>query len=107
MSQIAVMGHPITAHYDKRQFHELYKLRYKGKDRVIWRIRHGDIRLPFYYGQGKLIFLASVLAKRKDKLSQAEELALEKEVKRYISAENEGQLQLEALSPGSSAAPRR
>ncbi|PFG11778.1 hypothetical protein ATI45_4346 [Marinobacter sp. LV10MA510-1] len=105
--QIAAMGQPITAHYDKKQCHELHKFKYQGKERVIWRIRHGDIRLPFYYGQGKLIFLASVLAKRKDKLSQAEELALEKEVKRYISAENEGQLQLEALSPGSSAAPRR
>ena len=39
--QIAAMGQPITAHYDKKQCHELHKFKYQGKDRVIRRIHHG------------------------------------------------------------------
>lgn len=105
--QVAAMGQPLTVHYDKKQCHELHSFTYKGKARVIWRIRHGDIRLPFYYGQGKLIFLAGAVSKRKDKLSQAEESALEKEVKRYIDAEKKGELQLEPDRSGTSTPPRR
>lgn len=97
--QIAALGQPLTVHYDKKQCHELHEFRYHGKERVIWRIRHGDIRLPFYYGQGKLIFLAGVLPKRKDKLSRSEKSALETEVKRYIDAEKLGRLQLEPDGP--------
>ncbi|MCL5041553.1 MAG: hypothetical protein M1440_03625 [Gammaproteobacteria bacterium] len=96
--QVAAMGQALTVHYDKKKCHEIHAFTYAGKLRTIWRIRHGDIRLPFYYGQKKLIFLAAVLTKRKDKLSQAEVSALEKEVKRYIDAEMYGELLLEPPS---------
>lgn len=105
--QVAALGQPLTAHYDAKHCHELHEFKYKGKTRVIWRIRHGDIRLPFYYGHGKLIFLAGALSKRKDKLSKTEELTLEKEVKRYIDAEKKGELLLEPERSGSSSPPRR
>lgn len=94
--QIAAMGAPLTVHYDKKQCHELHTFSYKDREQVIWRIRHGDIRLPFYYGQGRLIFLAGVLPKRKGKLSRAEASALEREVKRFIDAEGEGMLRFES-----------
>lgn len=90
--QVAALAQPLTVHYDKKACHELHRFVYEGKERVIWRIRHGDIRLPFYYGQGKLIFLAGALPKRKDRLTTAETAALEKEVKRYIDAEAAGEL---------------
>lgn len=90
--QVAALGQPFTVHYDSKQCHELHEFTYKGKVRVVWRIRQGDIRLPFYYGQGKLIFLAGALSKRKDKLSKNEKSSLEQEVKRYIDAETNGEL---------------
>ncbi len=105
--QIAALGQPLTVHYDKKRCHELHTFKYAGKERVIWRIRHGDIRLPFYYGQGKLIFLAGALSKRKDRLSNAETLALEKEVKRYIDAEQAGRLEYETDAANACNSPRR
>lgn len=93
--QVAEMGQPLTVHYDEKACHELHSFQYKGKERTVWRIRHGVIRLPFYYGQGKLIFLAGALSKRKNKLSNAELGVIEQEVKKYIDAEDVGELHFE------------
>ncbi len=84
---IGALGQPLQAHYDEKQCHALHNFHYLGKERVIWRIRKDSIRLPFYYGNGKLIFLTGVLVKRKDKLSPGEQSALEEQIKRYIDAE--------------------
>jgi hypothetical protein len=93
--QVAALGQPLTVHYDAKQCHECHEFTYRGKNQVVWRIRHGNVRLAFYYGHDKLIFLAGALSKRKDKMSNAEKMALEKEVKRYIDAEKSGSLRLQ------------
>lgn len=53
---------------------------YKDVKRVVWRLRKGDVRLVFYYGEGKIVFLADALAKRQDKLTVGEKIQLEIEV---------------------------
>lgn len=90
--QIAAKGMPLEHFYDKKQSHELYSFEYKGKRRVVWRLRKGDVRVAFYYAEDKVIFLADAFAKRRDKLTLAEEARIREEVCMYIDAENEGLL---------------
>jgi len=92
--QVAALGEPLEVHYDKKQCHPLHRFHHAGKDRVVWRIRKNSIRLPFYYGEGRLIFLTGVLVKRKDKLTSAERASLEKQVKKYIDEEQANNLRL-------------
>lgn len=84
----AATGQPIESFYNKKQCHPLHEFVYKGRRHVIWRIRKGCVRIAFYYAQGKVIFLADALVKRRDKLSNGEKRQLEKEVKIYIDAED-------------------
>lgn len=81
---VAASGQPFAEHYDNKQCHETHRFHYEGKARVIWRVRKGDIRIPFYYHEGRAILLTNVFTKRKDKLSNAEKNMIEKEVKSYI-----------------------
>ncbi|MBE7373033.1 hypothetical protein [Pseudomonas lopnurensis] len=90
--QVAASGHPLTSFYDKKQCHEAHRFNYQGKERTIWRIWQGDIRLAFYYGEGKIIFLTQAFAKREDKLSKQQKTALETEAKCFIDAEAAGTL---------------
>lgn len=85
--QVAASGKPLQVFYDEKQCHEIHQFQYDGKERVLWRIRRGDIRIVFYYGHGRLIFLADALVKRRDKLTKAEKSALEAQVIAFIDAE--------------------
>lgn len=84
--KVAKLGQPLESFYDKKQSHELHIFEYKGKKHVIWRIRNGDIRLTFYYGHERIIFLPGLIQKRTDKLTPAEKLGLESEVVAYLEA---------------------
>lgn len=86
--KVAGTGQPIENFYDKKQSHSLHEFVYKGRNRVIWRIRKNNVRIAFYYAEGKIIFLADVFAKRKNKLTKGEKKQLEDEVKAYIDAED-------------------
>jgi len=90
--KVVATGQPIENFYDKKQSHPLHEFPYKGQTRVVWRLRKADIRIAFYYAQGKVIFLADALAKREDKLTEREKNQLEREVKIYIDAEESQQL---------------
>jgi len=89
---VAGTGQPIENFYDKKQSHPLHEFVYKGRTRVIWRIRKNDVRIAFYYAEGKIIFLVDAFAKRKGKLTKGEKKQLEDEVKAYIDAEEDQQL---------------
>lgn len=89
---VAATGQPIENFYDSKQSHLLHEFVYKQRNRVVWRIRKGDVRIAFYYAEDKIIFLADVFAKRKDKLTKGEKKQLEDEVKAYIDAEDDQQL---------------
>lgn len=92
--QIAASGKPLQVFYDEKQCHDIHRFQYGGQERVVWRIRRGDIRIAFYYGNGHLIFLADALVKRKDKLSQADKSALERQIIEFIDAEQASALTL-------------
>ena len=85
--QVAQTGQPLEDFYDKKQSHQLHDFLYNNVKRVIWRLRKGNVRLVFYYAEGKMIFLADALAKRQDKLTEGEKIKLENEIKTYIDAE--------------------
>lgn len=90
--QVAATGKPLNGFYDTKQSHPIHEFFYEGRNRVIWRIRSGDVRITFYYAEGKVIFLTDAFAKRSDKLTKGEQKQLEDEVKVYIDAEEKGQL---------------
>jgi len=90
--EVAATGLPMTRFYHEKQCHEIHSFQYDGKTRRIWRIRQGSIRLPFYYGAGRLLFLPTVLVKRRDKLTRGEELELETHIKEFIQAEDANSL---------------
>ena len=86
--EVAATGLPMTDFYEKKQCHEIHSFQYNGKTRKVWRIRQGSIRLPFYYGAGRLLFLPTVLVKRRDDLTRREQLELETHIKEYIQTES-------------------
>src|SRR5699024_5112008 len=84
---VAATGLPLENLYDKKQCHVAYEFSYLGASCKVWRIRQGAVRIYFSYVQDKIIYLAAVAAKRKDKLSKFEKDSLEKEITLYLNAE--------------------
>ena len=85
--QVAASGQPVAEFYDEKQCHKTHSFEYKGKTRDVWRVRRGDVRVTFYYGQDKLILLTHAFAKHKDKLTEAQKCDLERAVEAFIDAE--------------------
>lgn len=92
--QVAASGKPLQIFYDEKQCHAIHRFHHDGRERVVWRIRSGDIRVVFHYGNGRLVFLADALVKRRDTLSRAEKAALERQVTEFIEAEQANALAL-------------
>ena len=70
--KLAQFGKPFNQLADKKTVHEACDPFYCGvtkKNETVWRYRHGDIRILFYYGADKVVLLAHTLPKRTDKLS--------------------------------------
>ncbi len=86
--KVAQSGPPFTASFDKKTLHEahVYTSSVSGQLEKIWRYRRGDIRILFYYAQDRVVLLCDALAKRKDKLSEAEQKVAEKAVDAYLEA---------------------
>ena len=70
--KLAQLGKPFNQLADKKTVHEAFDPFYcevTKKDETVWRYRHGDIRILFYYAADKVVLLTHTLPKRKDKLS--------------------------------------
>lgn len=70
--KLAELGKPFNQLVDKKTVHEAFEPFYcvlTKKNETVWRYRHGDIRILFYYAADKLVLLAHTLPKRTDKLS--------------------------------------
>lgn len=91
---VAASGKPLQTFYDEKQCHVIHRFHHAGRERVVWRIRRGSVRIAFYYGNGRLIFLADAVVKRKNTLSQAEKSELERKVIEFVNAEQAGTLRL-------------
>ena len=90
--KVAALGLPLQNFYDEKQCHEIHSFDYLGKERRIWRIRQGDVRLLFVYSANRLIYLPLVITKRKDKLSASDKAHIEATVKPFLDAEATQQL---------------
>lgn len=70
--KLAQLGKPFNQLVDKKTVHEAFDAFYcdvSKKDETVWRYRHGDIRILFYYAADKVVLLTHTLPKRTDKLS--------------------------------------
>lgn len=70
--KLAQLGKPFNQLADKKAVHEAFDSFYcevTKKNETVWRYRHGDIRILFYYAADKVVLLAHTLPKRTDKLS--------------------------------------
>ena len=70
--KLAQLGKPFNQLVDKKTVHEAFDPFYcdvTKKNETVWRFRHGDIRLLFYYAADKVVLLTHTLPKRTDKLS--------------------------------------
>lgn len=90
--KVAANGLPLQNFYDEKQCHEIHSFLYMGKERRVWRIRQGDVRLLFVYSANRLIYLPLVISKRKDKLSVSDKAQIEATVKPFMDAEATQQL---------------
>ncbi|WP_437215097.1 hypothetical protein [Pectobacterium sp. LFLA-215] len=95
MIQVASLGKPFQSFYDTKQCHDCHTFTHDGKDHTIWRVWKGKaVRITFYYGEDRVILLTSAFVKREDKLTKKQKLDLECEVKSYLDAIKNKQLDL-------------
>ena len=83
--KLAQLGKPFNQLADKKTVHEAFDPFYcelTKRNETVWRFRHGDIRILFYYAADKVVLLTHTLPKRTDKLSlkdtnQAKQVVIE------------------------------
>lgn len=79
--KLAQLGKPFNQLADAKTVHEAFDPFFcdvTKKNETVWRYRHGDIRILFYYAVDKVVLLAHTLPKRTDKLS-AKDIKLSKQ----------------------------
>lgn len=70
--KLAQLGKPFNQLADAKTVHEAFDSFYcdvTKKNETVWRYRHGDIRILFYYAADKLVLLTHTLPKRTNKFS--------------------------------------
>jgi phage-related protein len=71
--KLAQLGKPFNQLTDAKAVHEAFEpffCEVTKKNETVWRYRHGDIRILFYYAADKVVLLAHTLPKRTDRLSK-------------------------------------
>lgn len=71
--KLAQKGVPFNQLSDAKTVHEAFDPFYcdvTKKNETVWRYRHGDIRILFYYAADKVVLLTHTLPKRTDRLSK-------------------------------------
>jgi mRNA-degrading endonuclease RelE of RelBE toxin-antitoxin system len=87
--KLAQLGKPFGQLMDKKAVHEAFEPFYcelTKRDETVWRYRHGDIRILFYYAVDKVLLLANTLPKRTDKLSAKEKNIAKQAVLVFLEA---------------------
>lgn len=85
--KLTTTGRPLESHYDEKQCHETHRFTHKSAEHVVWRIRMGDLRVLFYYGDNRIVFLTDAFAKHKDRLTSAQKAKAENDIKAFIDAQ--------------------
>lgn len=87
--KLAQLGKPFSQICDKKAVHEAFEPFYcaqSRKDETVWRYRHGDVRILFYYANDKVVLLANALIKRTSSLSENEKNSARQAVIEFIKA---------------------
>jgi phage-related protein len=87
--KLAQLGKPFNQLADKKTVHEAFDPFYcdvTKKVETVWRYRHGDIRILFYYAADKVVLLAHTLPKRTDKLSAKDINQAKQAVIKFLTA---------------------
>lgn len=87
--KLAQLGKPFGQLLDKKAVHEAFEPFYcelTKRNETVWRYRHGDIRILFYYAVDKVVLLAHTLPKRTDKLSTKEKNIARQAVLDFLEA---------------------
>lgn len=94
--KLAQIGQPLTSLMDKKRLHDVHSFfsAHTQANETVWRYRHGDIRVLFYYADGKAVLLSGLLAKRKEGYSAAELNAAEQAINAYLAARRASRVKL-------------
>ena len=87
--KLSQLGKPFNQLVDKKTVHEAFPPFYcdlTKKNETVWRYRHGDIRILFYYAADKVVLLAHTLPKRTDKLTAKDINLAKKAVVDFLTA---------------------
>lgn len=87
--KLAQLGKPFNQLADKKTAHEAFAPFYcelTRRKETVWRYRHGDIRVLFYYAADKVVLLTHTLPKRTDRLSQKDINQAEAAVIEFLTA---------------------
>ena len=92
--KLAQAGQPLSDMLDGKALHEAHSFHSPVSGRVekVWRYRRAEIRLLFYYADGKVVFLTGVMVKLEYKFSSGHLRAAEKAVNEYLKARADGSL---------------
>lgn len=87
--KLAQLGKPFNQLCDKKIVHEAFESFYcaqSKKNETVWRYRHGDVRILFYYANDKVVLLANALVKRTSRLSESEKNSARQAVIAFLKA---------------------
>lgn len=87
--KLAQLGKPFNQLADRKSVHEAFDpffCEVTKRNETVWRYRHGDIRILFYYAADKVVLLAHTLPKRSDKLSEKDKKIARQAVVDFLTA---------------------
>lgn len=90
--KLAQDGQPLSDLLDGNALHEAHNFysQVSGHTEKIWRYRRGEIRVLFYYGDGKVVLLSGVVVKLEAKLSKHDLKQAVRAVDDYLGARATG-----------------
>ena len=84
--KLAYAGRKLESHYDEKAYHPTHRFDYKGEERVVWRIRIGDLRLLLYHGEDGIVLLTDAFPKHRNQLTEAQKNKAERDVQAFLDA---------------------
>ena len=87
--KLAQLGKPFNQIADAKTVHEAFDPFYcdvTKKNETVWRYRHGDIRILFYYAVDKVVLFAHILPKHTDELSAKDIKHAKQAVEDFLTA---------------------
>lgn len=85
--KLANAGRKLESHYDEKAYHPTHRFHHKGEERVVWRIRIGDLRLLLYHAEDGIVLLTDAFPKHRNRLTEAQKNKAERDVGAFLDAD--------------------